>query len=68
MSNGTITTGQTIRVFDSLGIAGGGEVLAVDFDFVTVAQKYTQRHNGRVIAQGARPMRYSLATHTFEIV
>lgn len=71
MSHRTLPTfrnGDTIRVSDEFGVCGGGVVLDISFSFVEVAQAFTHRHNGVVIERDVRPMRYSLTTHTFEIV
>jgi hypothetical protein len=59
--------GQTVRVSDEFGVCGGGVVTDVGFTFIEVAQRFTHRHNGRVVESGTRPMKYSLAAHTFEV-
>ncbi|MDL5351166.1 hypothetical protein [Microbacterium sp. zg-YB36] len=59
--------GTRIRAMDNDGeVAGGGEVIALDPFGVTVLQGYVHRHNGVVVEQGATPMRYQRANHTFE--
>lgn len=64
----TPAIGSRVRIFDIWeNVAGGGVVLDVDINSVTVSQVVVSTFDGET-ERVEFPMRYSIVNHTFEVM